>query len=168
MNTQQIELYGGTTVQMRLATVADVEALQDMHERLSLETLMFRYQGPRRPTAKQLEQFCSTEANNAAYVLTPLDDPSTIIGIGHYVMIDENDASTAELAFLIEDRFQGYGLGKRLFTQLLDHAAIAGIKQFLAYVDPANISMMRVFYGSGLPMDEQYLYGTREVKMALG
>lgn len=179
MFSQQIELYGGVTVQMRPATVADVDALEAMHNRLSTQTLRFRYHGPRKPTAKQLQTFCSTESNNAAYVITPVDEPDTIIGIGHYVIVDEHsavstetvngvDSAAAELAFLIEDRFQGYGLGKRLFTQLREHAVVAGIKQFLAYVDPANFSMMRVFYGSGLPLDEQFVYGTREVKMALG
>lgn len=168
MSPQQIELYGGIVVQIRPATPDDVDALQQMHERLSRQSLVFRYHGPRQPTEKQLAQFCSNDGKNTAYIVYPVEETETIIGIGQYVRIEEDDRSdAAELAFLIEDRFQGYGLGKRLFAELLDHALVSGIKQFMAYVQPANFTMMRLFYSSGLTLDEQQGYGAREVRMTL-
>lgn len=167
MSPQEIGLYGGTTVQIRPASTSDVTALQQMHERLSRESLIFRYHGPRQPTAKQLRQFCSSDDKNAAYVISPIEDRTAVIGIGQYVRIDADELGAAEVAFLIEDRFQGYGLGKRLFAALYGHALVADVKQFLAYVQPANFAMMRLFYNCGLALNEQYIYGAREIRMTL-
>ncbi|HMS58986.1 MAG TPA: GNAT family N-acetyltransferase [Tepidiformaceae bacterium] len=58
----------------------------------------------------------------------------------------------AEIAFLIEDEFQGHGLGRELFELLAENAARNGIKRFTAMVLPENRKMIGMFERMGRPM----------------
>jgi RimJ/RimL family protein N-acetyltransferase len=69
----------------------------------------------------------------------PDADPE-LIGVGRYEPTAEPD--TAEVAFVIEDRWQGKGLGTMLFTALLDAARDRGIHRFRADVLADNRRML--------------------------
>lgn len=124
MMKQQITLNSGVHIQIREAHPSDANALEKMHERLSRQTLMLRYSAPRKPSAKHLASVCK----NPAFVIVPTATPDKVIGIGYYVKVDNAASNMAELALLVEDGFQGCGLGKRLFSHLRNHANLAGIK----------------------------------------
>ena len=76
-----------------------------------------------------------------------------IIGSATYVAGDAADGPrTAEVAFTIEEDYQGQGLAGRLLAGLVDIARRHGIQGFKAEVLAHNGAMLAVFKRSGLPM----------------
>jgi GNAT superfamily N-acetyltransferase len=71
-----------------------------------------------------------------------------IIGFGEYVARGE----TAEVAFVVEEDWQGRGVGSRLLQHLVRIALEHGVIQFEAEVLKENEPMLSLFRKSGLPM----------------
>ncbi len=90
-------------------------------------------------------------ANNRGKSLVCVSQ-NQILGIGHYVMVSE---TTAEVAFFVDERIQGRGLGTLLLEHLAEMAWRRGVLQFEAYVLSENQRMLRVFQDSGYEFHEQ-------------
>ena len=76
-----------------------------------------------------------------------------IVGGGRYIRSGTSEkGQKAEVAFLIEDAFQGLGIASRIFKHLLAIARESGITQFEAEVLPTNEAMLKVFTRSGIPI----------------
>ena len=74
-----------------------------------------------------------------------------LVGGGRYIRSGTSDVGQrAEVAFLIEDAFQGLGIASLIFKHLLAIARASGIAQFEAEVLPSNEAMLKVFTRSGL------------------
>ncbi len=74
-----------------------------------------------------------------ALVVEDLTAPSTsLIGVARYEPVEEG----AEVAFVVEDRWQGKGLGTLLITELFRAAAENGITRFRASVLADNRRML--------------------------
>ena len=92
----------------------------------------------------------------ALVVTTNLGDEETVIGVGRYVVCDEAGAGhRAELAFTVEEDYQGLGIASRLLKHLVQIGRQQKVSRFLADVLSGNQAMLRVFAGSGLPMKQQ-------------
>ncbi len=87
-----------------------------------------------------------------------------ILGIGHYVMVSE---MAAEVAFFVDERVQGRGLGTLLLEHLAQLAWRRGLKQFEAYVLSDNRRMLRVFQDSGYEIEEQQESGVIHLVLPL-
>jgi GNAT superfamily N-acetyltransferase len=86
-----------------------------------------------------------------------------IVGGGRYMRSGVSQREQkAEVAMLIDDRHQGWGIGSRIFKHLVAIARASGITQFEAEVLPSNTAMMKVFERSNLPVattvEEDYIY----------
>ena len=87
-----------------------------------------------------------------------------IIGGGRYVVAGEG---RAEIAFTVEEDYQGQGVAGRLFAALVDLARQRGITVFEADVLSENPSMLRVFERTGLPMHKRSEGGIVHLELAL-
>src|SRR2546422_4680132 len=67
-------------------------------------------------------------------------DGVEIMGVGRYEPTDEPDR--VEVAFVVEDGWQGRGLGTILVREVLDSSAARGIRRFRAYVLSDNRRML--------------------------
>jgi GNAT superfamily N-acetyltransferase len=65
-----------------------------------------------------------------------------LIGVGRYEPSEEPDA--AEVALVVEDGWQGRGLGAILLETVLAAAEARGIRRFRAYVLAENHRMLRL------------------------
>lgn len=63
-----------------------------------------------------------------------------LVAVGRYEPSDRDD--TVEVAFVVQDDWQGKGLGTILFNDLLDAAERRGIRRFVAYVLADNARML--------------------------
>jgi GNAT superfamily N-acetyltransferase len=66
-----------------------------------------------------------------------------IVGVGRSIRLGGGDA--AEVAFVIQDGFQGRGLGTALLTRLAGIARVDGIHRFVADTFATNRPMLDVF-----------------------
>ncbi len=91
-----------------------------------------------------------------------------VIGSGRYVELDTTDGvRSAEVAFTVEEDYQGMGVAGRLLASLAAIARESGIGRFEADVLPANKSMLAVFLRSGLPTHQRREGGVVHVALAL-
>jgi RimJ/RimL family protein N-acetyltransferase len=150
-------------ITIRPARPDDVDAILEMHERLSANSIYNRYHSPRLPSRREIEQICSLAGNDGHALVATTG--GKIIGMAYYVA---STADTAETAFLVEDRFQGQGLGKRLMRALARRALAQGIRFLDAYVLPTNRPMIRLFQRAGKLVHDRRSHRERELRVQLG
>lgn len=158
-------LRDGTVVYMRAIQPDDTRRLQAFHARLSPDTVVYRY-----------FQSVPTLSNERADHLTHLDyekrmalvatmsaDPNApIIAVVRYERIDP---TTAEAAFVVEDRWQGKGISTHLFRNLAAYARGRGITTLVAETMSSNVRMLKVLRHAGFPYTMQYDSGCLELRL---
>jgi len=73
-------------------------------------------------------------------VTSAINDAEQFIGVGRYFA--DAVKSSAEVALVLADAWQGQGLGRRLLDTLLEHAASAGIREAVGVVLATNVAML--------------------------
>lgn len=165
-----ILLKDGRTATLRPATDADRPRLIEFLARLSPQARAFRFFSEIHPetAADLLLRQHPGEDKVALLVLT--GDPEQIdqqpaeriIASGEYVQ--EGPGSTsAEVAFLVEDSYQGKGLGSLLLERLALIGVRRGIRRFHAFTLAENRQMLEVFRASGYTIHSHRESGEVEV-----
>ena len=104
----------------------------------------------------------------ALVVEVDLDSEAKIIGGGRYFAYDHPaKIRSAEVAFMVLDRYQGQGIATMIMKHLLMIARQNGIAQFEAEVLVENAKMLTVFSRSGLPMSKSRLGEVFHITMPL-
>lgn len=98
------------------------------------------------------------------FVTTAGSGDEVIIGSGIFV---RNGADRAEVAFLVEEDYQGRGLAKLLLEHLAAIARHAGITRFEADVLPENSAMIAVFSRCGWPLERRLADGVVHLTLLL-
>lgn len=166
-NAGTLGLHGEVDVLFRLIRPDDVPALQRFHERLSEETIQLRFFGPLQelPEAKA-NYFAHVDGvDHLAFVALDPDDPKEIIALVRY---DRGPGSErAEYAGLVEDRWQGRGVGVELTRRLVDEARDKGVRYFYAMVMGQNTRMLELLRHLDLPEREHVEDGVKHVEIEL-
>lgn len=150
-----VRLKNGTRLMIRPPVPADANKLVQMHGRLSKETLYFRYLALYRPGTGDMQAVCSMpDSDGAALVAQRSDTDGTIIGLAYYRFDRNHPDRRPEFAIVVEDRFQGRGVGKALLKHLCRHAAAMGIRTLNATIHPGNRRMRNLLYRVDYPFDE--------------
>lgn len=96
------------------------------------------------------------------------DDEVLIGGVSFYARTAEDGQRVAEIAFTIEEDYQGLGLAGKLLELAADLARHEGIARLEAEVLPVNTPMLTVFRRSGLVKLEELRDDVIHVEMDLG
>ncbi|GAA1396200.1 GNAT family N-acetyltransferase [Catellatospora coxensis] len=157
MTGADVLLSDGTTVHLRQITPDDGDAVVAMHSRFSERTRYLRYFSPYpRIPARDLHRFVNVDhTDREAFVVAAGD---RLVAVGRYERLGEQ-AVDAEVAFVVEDAYQGRGVGSVLLEHLAAAAAEAGITRFVAEVLPENGAMLRVFTDAGYEVTRRYADG---------
>ncbi len=145
-------LRDGRGVEIRAERPSDRDAWLAAFRHVSVDTLYHRFFVVKHePSEQEVEFFLNIDfVNHVALVaLTRDGDAPRIVGVARYVMVRPR---RAEIAFTVDDDFQGKGLGAAMMRALTEIARDAGLEQFVAEVFAENASMLKVFAGSGLDM----------------
>jgi RimJ/RimL family protein N-acetyltransferase len=100
----------------------------------------------------------------ALVALDPEDD-GEIVGVVRYER--EGDTDGAEYAALVEDRFQGRGLGIGLTRRLIEAAQERGIKRLNALVLRENRGMLRLLRSLEFPERKRWENGLEHIEIDL-
>jgi RimJ/RimL family protein N-acetyltransferase len=140
-----VTLKDGFSARIRPIRPDDEPRLVDLYDRLSRHTAYQRFFTVLRRLPTDWYHFFA----NVDYVrrLALVAERETvagsqIIGVGRYEPSDEPDA--AEVAFVVEDGWQGRGLGAILLEAVLEAADVRGLRRFRAYVLADNHRMLRL------------------------
>lgn len=140
-----------TAVTIRLARPEDVPSVLAMHQRLSSNSLYLRYLVPYLPdyVPAHLRDICRLSPQQGAALVAVYE--TQVIGFGYYVIKPEQP-DTAEPALLIEDKFQGRGIGGWLLNRLIATARAQGVYYFDALAHSGNRPMLHLLRRSGQPV----------------
>jgi GNAT superfamily N-acetyltransferase len=148
---------------IRPAATEDIDLILDMHHRLSNDSLYKRYHFTRIPSRQEIERIVELNGKNGSVFVAVMPVPKPkIIGIAFYVLTGKN---TAETAFLVEDHYQGQGIGRRLLSCLTQTAITKDICFFDARVLPTNTPMIHLLRKSGRLVHNILDYGAYEMRM---
>lgn len=130
----------------------DANLIFAMHQRLSPESVYYRYLQYRRPTLAEIATVCHlAPARGAGFVATLPAEPDTIVGVAYYVREAHTSEPTAEPGILVEDRYQAQGIGRRLWQQVQRHAQMNGLCRLRVWSHPDNRRLARLVQGGGFP-----------------
>ncbi|MCX4385949.1 GNAT family N-acetyltransferase [Micromonospora peucetia] len=150
-------LSDGTTVQLRPIRPADGPGIVAMHSRFSERTRYLRYFSPYpRIPDRDLQRFVNVDHRDREAFVVLVGD--RIVAVGRYERLGPQ-APEAEVAFVVEDAYQGRGIGSVLLEHLADTAGRNDIANFVAEVLPANGAMLRVFSDFGYQVQRQFADG---------
>lgn len=158
--------YGLRDIIIRPGTVEDVDLIMAMHDRLSEASLHKRYHRPWRPSRENMAWVCRLHGENGRLLVAELPGRRPrIVGMAYYVTANQK---TAEAAFLVEDRFQGQGVGKQLVQALAQQAVAQGICFFDAFVLISNRTMIHLLEKTGQLIHQKLDMGAYDMRIELG
>ena len=156
----RVLLRDGTAATLRPAREADRPLVGEFLQRVSDLSLMRRFfAGASREAAVEALLQVGPPAERYT-LLVQVGDPDhpRIVASGTYVR-DRAEPDTAEVAFLVEDAYQGRGLGTLLLERLALIAARHGIRRFVAWTQPDNRRMLEVLRASGFEAHQHHRDG---------
>jgi acetyltransferase len=143
-------LASGESLFLRPVRHDDGELEETFVRALSLES---RYQrmlsGGTKVTPEWIDSMTHIDYHrHMAFAVTTVSDGiEQFVGVGRYVV--DAVKSSAEVALVLADAWQGQGLGRRLLETLLEYAESAGIREAAGVVLATNVAMLRLVRSMG-------------------
>lgn len=146
-------LRDGTQLHIRAIRPDDKQALVALFERLSPQTVYYRFHGVKKSLSRE-ELVYLTELDfhrQAALVaVLSITGQEQIVGVGRYASAAAAPEHRAEVALTIEDAHQGRGIGSLLLKHLMNVARSEGVTELDAHVLTENQGMLQLFERTGL------------------
>ena len=138
-----VRMRDGTELYLRPVLPGDNERTVNGPVEFSSETLYRRFQSVRAPRKSLMTYLFEVDyVDHFVWVMTDgLDGP--VVADARFVR-DENDPSTAEVAFIVGDAYQGRGVGSFLMDAIAVAAWFDGIRWFSARVLSENYPMRAI------------------------
>lgn len=162
-------LTDGRSVQFRPIRPTDAEAERAFIHRVGPESSYFRFFHVKKDLSpEELRHFTTVDYDDRmAFIALHGDD---MIAVGRYDVLHDkstDDHTVAEVAFLVEDAWQGRGIGAHLLQHLTVYARLKGIDEFEAFVLADNRAMLRLFRDSGYRLTRQLDEGIYRVEFPI-
>ncbi len=161
-------LKDGSTIRLRAIQASDEEKLISLFFRLSHRAVYLRFHHVLHNLSREeARRFAMLDyENTVALGATVGEGPDErIVAVGRYARLPKSDA--AEVAFTVEDAYQGKGIGTHLMVKLAAIARGKGIRVFEAEVLAENENMMKVFRDSGFTVSSRIEDGVYTVSLLL-
>ena len=146
----------GALVSFRAIHPTDAARIRDLFYGVSAETLYTRFMSRMKwISAEQVRDFVYIDHRNEVAIVGTIEeaDGEHIIAVGRYYL--DPKTNRAEVAFIIDDHWQGRGIGSFLLGHLITIAKRNGIAGFTAEVLRENRAMQSVFNHSGCQVESQ-------------
>ena len=158
-----VVLRDGGTAHLRPIRPDDADRLRRFHGRLSDETIYFRFFSLLRELSdKDVAKYTNVDyVDRVALVATVGEE---MIGVVRYERVSPE---VAEVAFNIEDAYQGRGVGSVFLEHIAAAARERGVARFVADVLPTNRRMLRVFQDAGYVVGHEMDDGVFRLEFSL-
>jgi GNAT superfamily N-acetyltransferase len=173
---------GGVTIRtnrqrevvVRQGAVADTNILLDMHQRLSDRTIRLRYGAPKHAFSDamieaQMARMLSIDPQLAATLIGTVEESGASHAVSVVQLVQSPaDPTTAEIAIMVRDDYQGEGLGRALTRLIPQLARARGVRTLRIDTLAENVAVMRLLRGMGAPYTASTRRGETTVVMRLG
>jgi RimJ/RimL family protein N-acetyltransferase len=160
-------LRDGSRIEIRALKPSDRDQLQSAVGRMSDETIHSRFFAPkRRFSEREIDFYVNVDFVNHVALVAVLDvaGRALIVGGGRYIV---TQPGIAEVAFGLDDAYQGRGIGGLLMKHLTAIAREGGLRELVAEVLAGNVAMLSVFKKAGLEMTTKRESGVAHVTLRL-
>lgn len=160
-------LEDGTRLAWRAVRPQDAALIGQFIGSLSRQTRFDRFLGAAHaPTPALLAQMAQVDfRHHQAFIVTHTEDgEETMVADARFVA--DGDAESADFAIVVDDRWQGRGLGQRMLQALAEVAGRRGLRWLRGDVREENRRMLRLMKRSGFfrsphPEDEGMVQGIK-------
>jgi len=167
LDVPRLVLRDGTVASVRIAGAADREALRRFFHDLSAASRWNRFFTMSEPSQTIIDSWTESPQDGRTLTLVACrhhDGDDRIIAVASYIGLTD---AAAEVAFAVDDRFQGKGISTLLLERLAAHAASYGFRRFHATTLGDNVAMREVFRDSGFEIRSRSAEGTVDVQLSL-
>ncbi len=164
-------LKDGTGVTIRAIRPDDRDRFLEAFRLLEKDSIYTRFFSPRNDLSDaELDRAVNVDfvREVALVVTTETGRGETIIAAGRYIASEApNTERSAELAFMVEEDYQGRGIASRLLAHLATLARGQSLARFEAVVLSQNSPMLAVFKRCGFPIQQRREGGEIYLTLAL-
>ena len=158
----------GLAVRFRAIRPSDEEDMRRLFYRFSDQSVYYRYFSPIKtmPHA-QMQKYVNVDYRHVMSLVGLVGEPGKgrIIAEARYVQ--ESQRPIADVAFVVDEKYQGYGIATYLYQMLVRLARERGVQRLTADVLASNKAMMMVFERAGLPFSAQLEEGVYALTIPL-
>jgi acetyltransferase len=162
-----VKLLDGTIVTVRPISPDDSPRLQALFGRLSLNTVYLRFLEYRKELTDEQAARLANVDYQKQMALVATREQEDIIAVARYAVTQPGAPNHAEVAIVVEDQYQGRGLGALLLRWLLAYARMHDVRTIHATVRPNNTQILRFVERSGLPAEKELEAGAWDIQVKL-
>jgi RimJ/RimL family protein N-acetyltransferase len=155
--THDLTLRDGSVVRVRAIRTDDTMRLQTFHAHLSMDSIIWRFfRSVPNLSDEQAQQFTHVDYVDRMALLATRGEGDTeeILAVVRYDRRAEE--REAEVAFVVQDAWQGQGIATALLHQLAAYARAHGVERFVALTMGSNVRMLEVLHNCGFPCHTRY------------
>jgi GNAT superfamily N-acetyltransferase len=158
-------LRDGSEVRLRSAADGDVPLVAALHARCAPHSRRSRFLSPTRQLAPgELEALLGEGSEYGRAVLAVTADGGSAVGIAN---LDGDGVGVARAAVLVEDAWQGRGLGTALLRRVAETAAEQGVTELTGVARADDLSVTRLLRRAGLRPCAEIVDGEVHVRAPL-
>lgn len=148
VDEQVLLLSDGSQVRLRAAVPSDVPLVAALHARCSPQSRRSRFLSPTpRLAPSQLSELVGDDAGGGQAVLALTTDGGNAVGVA---TLRRTGGHAAGFAVLVEDAWQGRGLGTALVRRIAATATGQGCAELTGVARPENVRITRLLRRAGL------------------
>ncbi|KOX33214.1 GCN5 family acetyltransferase [Saccharothrix sp. NRRL B-16348] len=151
----------GMALVLRPGRAGDEEAVAELHSRCSMGTLFNRYHSGMRTVPRRWLHRLLSPPRGSTVVAQCAD---RVVAMGQLIPMSTPDS--AEVSLLVEDGWQGRGVGTALLGSLAGAARAAGYRELVGWCLPAETGLVRTAARAGLPTSVRREDGLLRVSIA--
>lgn len=151
---------GGLAVRFRAIKPSDEEQMRRLFYRFSDEAVYYRYFSPIKtmPHSK-MQKYVNIDYSQVLSLVGLVGEP----GKGHIIaearFVKDQQRPQADVAFVVDEKYQGFGIATYMYQMLVRLAKERGIHGFTADVLSSNKAMIKVFEKGGLAVEAKLEHG---------
>ena len=156
-------------MRFRAIRPSDEEEMRRLFYRFSDQSVYYRYFAPIKvmPHAK-MQGYVNIDFSRVMSIVGVVGDS----GQGHIIaearFIRDEKSPYADVAFVVDEKYQGLGIATYLYRLLIRLAKDRGIQSLTADVLATNKGMMKVFEKDGAPVTAKLDHGVYHLRIPLG
>ena len=153
-------------LRFRAIRPSDEEEMRRLFYRFSEEAVYYRYFTPVMAMPhKKMQEYVNIDYNRTMSIVALEGDvgKGKIIAEARYIKL--HTKPFAEIAFIVDEEYQGYGIASYMLQKLIRIAKENNLKGFTASVNESNGAMIRVLRKSGLTVETRLEDGVFSVTM---
>ena len=160
------EFKGGVSVKFRAIKPSDEEAMRRFFYRFSDQMIFYRFfYLVQTMTHDQMQEYVNLDYSKEMSIVGLAGTSGNEKIIAEARFVKDDDSNYGDLAFLVDEAYQGIGVGTYLLHFLIKLAQARGLEGFTAEVLPENQPMMKLFEKTDHTLEKGIYNGACYVKM---